>query len=93
MRTTKGGLAIDPRGLIFEAYRMELDLAECRAIFLDWAMDSAADAGPAEVALLLDHYGSANPHHPMTAVLRDGLAATAPPRRRGGRSAGRDDGA
>lgn len=70
----KGHLDIDPRGLIFEAYRMELGPAECRSIFLDWALGQPV-AGPDEVARLLAVYAPAHPGHPMTAVLREGLGA------------------
>ena len=35
----KGKLAEDPRGLLFEAYRITgITLPECKAIFLDWAL-------------------------------------------------------
>ncbi|WP_415405343.1 hypothetical protein [Tateyamaria sp. SN3-11] len=81
----KGGVN-DPKGLIFEAYRIEgITKAECRTIFLDWALslpDSTA-AHPAINALLAqyepDHGG-----HPMTDVLREGRDGIATPRRRGG---------
>jgi hypothetical protein len=83
----KGDLDVDPRGLIYEAYRMEVGPAECRAIFFDWALGvaGAQSAGAAEIARLLERYGAANPDHPMTAVLREGLEAPLPPRRQGGR--------
>ena len=74
----------DPRGLIREAYRMDLSPAECRAVFLDWAL-GLERAGPAEVARLLARHGAAAPDHPMTAVLRAGLVEPAPPARRRGR--------
>lgn len=80
---SKGDLDVDPRGLIFEAYRMELGPEDCRSIFLDWALGLEEGAGPAEVAILLECYGAANPGHPMTAVLREGLERPASrPRRR-----------
>jgi hypothetical protein len=76
----KDALPIDPRGLIAEAYRMELSPAECRSIFLDWALGlPEGAAGPAELAVLLAHYGARQPDHPMTAVLREGLDRPAPP--------------
>ncbi len=81
----KGPLAIDPRGLIWEAYRMAVGPEECRTIFLDWALGLATPAGPAEIGALLGHYGAAHPDHPMTAVLREGLATPPPTRRRGRR--------
>jgi len=35
----KGNLSIDPRGLIFESYRIDgITIEECRMIFLDWAL-------------------------------------------------------
>ncbi|MBP7002357.1 hypothetical protein [Amaricoccus sp.] len=76
---------VDPRGLIREAYRMEIGAAECRSILLDWAL-GLPSAGPAEIALLLDLYGGENPDHPMTEVLREGLTPPGAPRRRGGRT-------
>jgi hypothetical protein len=78
----KGDLDIDPRGLIFEAYRMDIGPEDCRTIFLDWALGLQGGAGRDEVAVLLARYGPAHPDHPMTAVLREGLEAPRPPRRR-----------
>lgn len=78
----KGDLTIDPRGLIYEAYRMELGPAECRSIFLDWAIGVDGGAGEAEVRQLLTRYGAAHPDHPMTAVLREGIEKQARPRGR-----------
>lgn len=78
----KGRLPIDPRGLIEEAYRMELGPADCRTVFFDWALGLPEGAGHAEVAALLDHYGPGHPDHPMTAVLREGLAHPPPAIRR-----------
>ena len=74
----KGDLAIDPRGLIAEAYRMELGPEDCRTIFFDWALGLAGPAGPEEIAALLAFYGPRYPEHPMTAVLREGLERPAP---------------
>ena len=88
---SKGELDIDPRGLIYEAYRMEIGAEDCRTIFFDWALGRPEGAGSDEVARLLAHYGPANPDHPMTAVLREGLEATRPGGRRGGRRARRRD--
>lgn len=88
----KGELAIDPRGVIFEAYRMRLGPADCRTIFFDWALGLERGARPEDIRALLDHYGPAHPDHPMTAVLRAGLEpAAAPPRRRGGWRSRRGD--
>lgn len=81
----RGEHPLDPRGLIQEAYRMAIGPEDCRTIFLDWALGLPSPAGPAEIRALLDHYAAAHPDHPMTAVLREGLAPSphaARPRRR-----------
>ena len=83
----KGNLDIDPRGLIYEAYRMdELGEAECRTIFLDWALGTKlGDDMHAMLETLMGEYGEAHPDHPMTVVLQEGLtkAATRSGRRGG----------
>ena len=74
----------DPKGLIRESYRIEdIGEAECRAIFLDWALSLAPDTDPtAALRALLAAHGL--PDHPMTALLREGLERpTVAPRRRG----------
>ncbi|MEM8741755.1 MAG: hypothetical protein AAGE13_09685 [Pseudomonadota bacterium] len=75
----------DPRGLIHDAFRMDgLGAAECRSIYLDWAigMPQGTDL-PASTARLLTAFAQAHPDHPMTAVLREGTdRKAAPPRRR-----------
>lgn len=85
----KGDLACDPRGLIFEAYRMpELTGPDCRTIFLDWALGAEASADIRKsIETLLETYAAAQPDHPMTAVLKEGLAHARAPKRRGGRAA------
>ncbi|MEO0912968.1 MAG: hypothetical protein AAFY59_08255 [Pseudomonadota bacterium] len=83
----KGDHPLDPRGLIMEAYRIEgITAPDCRTIFFDWALGLDAELEPGTaVAALLAHYGGANPDHPMTAVLREGLAPSDRQRRRRGR--------
>ena len=54
----KGELDVDPRGLILEAYRMQLGPEDCRTIFLDWALGLPGGTGPTEIAALLAHYAS-----------------------------------
>ncbi|MFN0113260.1 MAG: hypothetical protein ACKVPY_01135 [Paracoccaceae bacterium] len=81
----------DPKGLVREAYAIEgITPSECRSIFLDWALSLKAgvDARGAMLALL-EGYAARADHdtHPMTAVIRDGLAAPEHPVRRGGRAA------
>jgi hypothetical protein len=81
------GDALDPKGLILEAYRIEgITAAECRSIFLDWALSLPLEADtPATIAAIIAQYAnSAAPDHPMTGVLTDGLKAIAVPHRRGG---------
>ncbi len=76
----------DPRGVIRESYRMDgIGAAECRSIFLDWAlgMPGGADSAAA-IETLLAEYGPSAPEHPMTRLLRDARQEMAPPRRRGG---------
>lgn len=83
----KGNLAIDPRGLIFEAYRIDgIRPEECRSIFLDWALGQPVGTDmQAALTQLHSTYGAPNPDHPMTAVISEGLARAAVPtgRRRG----------
>jgi hypothetical protein len=78
----------DPKGLIRESYAIPgITLGECRSIFIDWALSLAQDAPvPAALQAVIAHYGTANPDHPMTAVLHEGLTAPQPPIRRGGRA-------
>lgn len=80
----------DPRNLIREAYRIEgITLADCRSIFLDWALGLAEgqDGGQAASALLA-HYADQPADHPMSVVLREAREGRARARRRGG-AAGR----
>ncbi|MGH1414660.1 MAG: hypothetical protein ACRBB0_14305 [Pelagimonas sp.] len=80
------GDAIDPKGLIADAYRIEgIRLEECRTIFLDWALSVPVDVDTgALIAVLLERHGG-EADHPMTAVLDEGLTKiTAPNKRRGG---------
>ena len=79
---------IDTVGLIREAYRIEgISAAECRSIFVDWAIKLPA-AIPAQqaIARLLEAYGQDHPDHPMSVVLREGLSPAQTPKRRGGRN-------
>ena len=84
----KGDLDIDPRGLIFESYRMDgIRVEECRSIFLDWALGQAIGVDMnALLQVLKKEYVSKNPGHPMNEVIEEGLARSAEPvGRRGGR--------
>ena len=74
----------DPKGLVREAYRIEgIGLAECRSIFLDWAMGVPGEPRAA-IAVLLERHGAGAPDHPMTSVLREALHPIARTGRRGG---------
>ncbi len=82
----KKGSAEDPKGLIEEAYRIDgISEAECRSIFLDWALSlpSELDTRTA-LKTLVDRHSTRDAAHPMTGVLRAGLGTMSAPRRRGG---------
>ena len=76
----------DPRGLIHESYNIEgIGEAECRTIFLDWAIGvPIGEDSNAFVRKLLGQYGAEYPDHPMTGVLRAALGSAGPKKRRGG---------
>jgi len=80
------GDALDPKGLIGEAYRIDgIDEGECRSIFLDWALSLPEGQGVrAALEALVARHAPGHPAHPMTAVLRAGLERAENPRRRGG---------
>ena len=82
----KKGDATDPKGLIYEAYRISgISAEECRSIFLDWALSLPPEQDQrAALKQLHDTYSSEFPEHPMSEVMRQGLASMAAPRRRGG---------
>lgn len=80
------GTENDPKGLIYEAYRIEgIAKPECRSIFLDWALSLPVeqDTGRA-LRDLVAEYAASNPGHPMNEVMNEGLTGLAAPRRRGG---------
>ncbi|MEM7439841.1 MAG: hypothetical protein AAF393_09600 [Pseudomonadota bacterium] len=87
----KGNLDFDPRGLIYESYRMEgISEKECRTIFLDWALGTrlGEDMG-AMLQGFMTEYGNAAPDHPMTTVIQEGIDRAAQPAGRRGGAAGR----
>ena len=80
---SKGDMAIDPRGLIWESYRIDgITAAECRMIFLDWAMSSPAGDMKTMLSALMTRYGAVAPDHPMTGLIAEGLARAGKPVRR-----------
>ena len=84
----KGSNTHDPRGLIFESFRIEdVTPEECRSIFLDWALGQPLGANIQNaIRSLFESYQDENPDHPMTAVLVNGLETAKQPKRRGGRA-------
>ena len=76
----------DPRGLIYEAYRIEgIGEAQCRSSFLDWAIGvPSGENYVAHVRDLLERHGAVQPEHPMTQVLREALDRPPTTGRRGG---------
>ncbi|MDW4497688.1 hypothetical protein R5H30_06825 [Sulfitobacter sp. D35] len=76
----------DPKGLIREAFRIDgISAAECRSIFLDWALSLPGHIDSrAAIARLLARHVDAVPAHPMAQVLQEGLTGISSPRRRGG---------
>ena len=79
----------DPKGLVRESYRIEgITLGECRSIFVDWALSLPVDAPMKDaIRVLIAEYALAEPAHPMSTVLEDGLMTPDAPKRRGGRAA------
>lgn len=77
---------LDPKGLIREAFRIDgIDSADCRTIFLDWALSTEAGGDMrANVEALLARHAAEPADHPMRLVLIEGLAQARPPARRGG---------
>ena len=84
----------DPKGLVRESYLIEgITASECRSIYLDWALSLKAGTDPSEAArVVIAEYAMARPGHPMSVILKAGLAPAPTPRRRGGRAARVGDG-
>ena len=64
----------EPKGLIYESYQIEdITEEECRAIFFGWTLTLNECFDPVdEIKKLLKTYGSSNPNHPMTKILKAG---------------------
>lgn len=78
----------DPKELILEAFRIDgITAAECRSIFVDWALSVQADDHAPLIETLLARHAGDPDNHPMKTVLREGLAEKPPSGRRGGRAA------
>jgi hypothetical protein len=80
---------LDPKGLIYESYRIDgITAGECRSIFLDWALSVPEGVDTqTQVQLLLTQYADQPLSHPMTVTLLEALKSAGPARRRGGRAA------
>ena len=52
----KGNLECDPRGLIYEAYRMDIGEQECRSIFLDWVLGTQIGEDLGKICCLLENF-------------------------------------
>lgn len=79
----------DSRNLIAESYRIEgIGAADCRSIFLDWALGLPAGVAPGRAAAKLLAAYAPPPEHPMTVLLAEAAGASEGPagygRRRGG---------
>ena len=72
----KYSLEGDPRGLMYEAYRMEgITSEDCRSIFFDWALGLKSELNPIEaLTIIYSVYAEKNPGHPMNLVLEEGLS-------------------
>ena len=82
---------VDPRGLIFEAYRIDgIAPKDCRTILLDWAL-GMPDGSAYSDALRKLHmmYSDEHPDHPMTAVIEEGLVNSGDRKRKRGRHTSR----
>lgn len=78
----------DPKGLIFEAFRIDgIGDAECRSILVDWALSVETEDSRALIETLIARHADAPADHPMRKVLAEGLSQPPTPRRRGGRRA------
>lgn len=81
------GDALDRKGLIEEAYKIDgIGAAECRSIFLDWALSYHGEAASG-IAALIEKHRDEPVDHPMSVVLREGQMTPSAPKRRGGRRA------
>ena len=89
MRKARPGAdpSIDPRGLIFEAYRIEgISSKDCRTILLDWALGMPDGSAYSEALRQLHSiYCTEHPDHPMTAVIEEGLVNSGNRTRKRGR--------
>ncbi len=75
----------DPRGLIFESYRMaDISAEQCRTIFLDWALGIPEPQLIDAVKTLHSRYAPTAPNHPMSAILFQAITTGPATRKRQG---------
>lgn len=76
----------DPKGLIKECFLIDgITAAECRSVFVDWALSVPSDVDTQEALEALNaHYATAPEEHPMRAVLKESLLEPTVKGRRGG---------
>ena len=79
---------IDPTGLIYEAFNIDgISEAECRTIFLDWALKVPVGQDEQSwISVLLQRYADKPDNHPMIVTLKAAQQRTIAPKRRGGRA-------
>jgi len=76
----------DPKALIRESFNIEdINIEECRSIFLDWALSLPNDIDAKKILPLLIEKYDDKKEHPMLITLKEGLISTVSPIRRGGR--------
>ncbi|AML52504.1 hypothetical protein AB9F29_14175 [Falsihalocynthiibacter sp. S25ZX9] len=76
----------DPKGLIKDCFSMDgITDAECRSVFVDWALSVPADVDTREALEALNvQYQQGPEGHPMLTVLKESLLEPAVTGRRGG---------
>ncbi|TQS73959.1 hypothetical protein ERN12_01955 [Rhodobacteraceae bacterium] len=80
----------DPKGLMRESFRIDgIGMAECRSIFMDWALSLAPGTDEREAMRVVMAQYQGPEDHPMTLVLSEGLTREPAPRKRAGRTARR----
>ena len=76
----------DPKALIRESFNIEdINIEECRSIFLDWALSLPNDIDAKKIIPVLIKKYHDKKEHPMLLTLKEGLISTVIPIRRGGR--------
>lgn len=84
---------LDPKGLIKDSFLIDgITEAECKSIFIDWALSVPADVDTRQaLEALVGQYLNLQEGHPMLDVLKEGLLEPTVKGRRGGWSGRRAD--